>query len=81
MPKKGEPRLDTSWRKSRIAARILLREAAANPREFWKILRHKEIDVRGAIIWPALERSQHDYLPADPTLKTRLANLKLPDRK
>ncbi|HEX3890244.1 MAG TPA: hypothetical protein VHX90_05275 [Verrucomicrobiae bacterium] len=28
MHKKGEPRLDTCWRKSRIAARILLREEA-----------------------------------------------------
>ena len=28
MPKKGEPRYDTAWRKSRIAARILLREKA-----------------------------------------------------
>ena len=28
MPKKGEPRLDTCWRKSRIAARILLRAEA-----------------------------------------------------
>jgi len=26
VPKKGEPRYDTCWRKSRIAARILLRE-------------------------------------------------------
>ena len=26
MPKHGEPRYDTCWRKSRIAARILLRE-------------------------------------------------------
>jgi len=26
MPKKGEPRYDRCWRKSRIAARILLRE-------------------------------------------------------
>jgi hypothetical protein len=26
MPKQGEPRYDTCWRKSRIAARILLRE-------------------------------------------------------
>ena len=26
MPKQPEPRLDTCWRKSRIAARILLRE-------------------------------------------------------
>ena len=28
MPTKGGPRYDTSWRKSRIAARILLREEA-----------------------------------------------------
>ena len=28
MPKKGEPRIDRSWRNSRIAARILLREEA-----------------------------------------------------
>jgi hypothetical protein len=28
MPKTGEPRYDTCWRKSRIAARILLREEA-----------------------------------------------------
>ena len=28
MPKKGEPKHDTCWRKSRIAARILLREEA-----------------------------------------------------
>ena len=28
MPKKGEPRYDTCWRKSRLAARILLREEA-----------------------------------------------------
>jgi hypothetical protein len=28
MPKQGEPRYDTCWRKSRIAARILLREQA-----------------------------------------------------
>jgi hypothetical protein len=30
MPKKGEPRQDTCWRKSRIAARILLREQAGS---------------------------------------------------
>jgi hypothetical protein len=28
MPKKGESRYDTCWRKSRIAARILLRDEA-----------------------------------------------------
>jgi hypothetical protein len=49
-----------------------------NTRELWKILWKKEIDVRAAIIRPALERSRHDYVPADPVLKTRLANLKLP---
>jgi hypothetical protein len=52
----------------------------ANTREIWQILWQKEIDVRAAIIRPALERSQHDYTPADPTLKTRLANLKLPPK-
>jgi hypothetical protein len=29
MPRKGQPCYDTCWRKSRIAARILLRDAAA----------------------------------------------------
>ena len=51
-----------------------------NTRELWKILWNKEIDVRAAIIRPALERSRHDYVPADPALKTRLANLKLPPK-
>lgn len=52
----------------------------ANTRELWKILWHKEIDVRTAIIRPALERSRHDY-DVNPTVKTRLANLKLPEKK
>jgi hypothetical protein len=52
----------------------------ANTRELWKILWNKEIDVRAAIIRPALERSRHDY-ESDPALKTRLANLKLPEQK
>jgi hypothetical protein len=51
-----------------------------NTRELWKILWKKDIDVRAAIIRPALERSRHDYVPADPALKTRLANLKLPPK-
>jgi hypothetical protein len=51
-----------------------------NTRELWKILWNKEIDVRAAIIRPALERSRHEYVPADPALKTRLANLKLPPK-
>ncbi|HEY5041827.1 MAG TPA: hypothetical protein VIK53_07475 [Verrucomicrobiae bacterium] len=52
----------------------------ANTRELWKILWNKEIDVRAAIIRPALERARHDYEPPDPHLKTRLANLKLPEK-
>jgi len=51
-----------------------------NTRELWKILWHKEIDVRAAIIRPALARAVHDCEPPDPNLKTRLANLKLPPK-
>ena len=51
-----------------------------NTREVWKILWNKEIDVRAAIIRPALARAVHDYEPPDPNLKTRLANLKLPPK-
>jgi Nucleotidyltransferase of unknown function (DUF6036) len=52
-----------------------------NTRELWKILWNKEIDVRAEIIRPALLRAQHDYEPPNPNLKTRLANLKLPEKK
>ncbi len=52
-----------------------------NTRILWQTLWKKEIDVRAAIIRPALERSRHDFEPADPTLKTRLANLRLPTAK
>lgn len=52
-----------------------------NTRELWKILWHKEIDVRAVIIRPALARAHYDHPPADPALKTRLANLKLPDKQ
>ena len=52
----------------------------ANTRELWKVLWNKDIDVRANIIRPALERSRHDYVPADPALKTRLANLKRPPK-
>ena len=52
-----------------------------NTRTLWQILWNKEIDVRAEIIRPALARVQHDYDAGDPTLKTRLANLKLPDGK
>jgi hypothetical protein len=52
-----------------------------NTRILWQTLWNKEIDVRAEIIRPALERARHDYQQIDPTLKTRLANLKLPERK
>jgi hypothetical protein len=52
----------------------------ANTRELWKTLWNKEIDVRAAIIRPALARSVHDYEPPEANLKTRLANLKLPKK-
>lgn len=52
-----------------------------NTRTLWQTLWQKEIDVRAEIIRPALARAQHDYDAGDPTLKTRLANLKLPDQK
>jgi len=51
----------------------------ANTRILWQTLWQKEIDVRAEIIRPALERAQHDYQTADPALKTRLGNLKLPE--
>jgi hypothetical protein len=51
-----------------------------NTKILWQELWKKEIDVRAAIIRPALERSQHDDA-ADPASKQRLANLKLPPKK
>jgi hypothetical protein len=53
----------------------------ANTRELWRILWKKEVDVRGDIIRPALARAMHDYEPPDASLKKRLANLKLPEKK
>jgi hypothetical protein len=53
----------------------------ANTRELWKILWNKELDVRAAIIRPALARSTYDPAPPDPHLKERLANLKLPEEE
>ena len=50
-----------------------------NTRTLWQTLWKKDIDVRAAIIRPALERSRHDE--GDHSLKTRLANLKLPKGK
>ncbi len=51
-----------------------------NTRLLWQMLWGKEIDVRARIIRPALERAEREYREADPTLKTRLANLRLPSR-
>ena len=51
-----------------------------NTRLLWETLWGKEIDVRARIIRPALERAEREYREADPTLKTRLANLRLPER-
>jgi hypothetical protein len=50
-----------------------------NTRVLWQTLWRKEIDVRAEIIRPALERQRHDYEAGDPSLKTRLANLKPPN--
>lgn len=52
-----------------------------NTKILWDALWKKEIDVRAEIIRPALERARHDYESDDPSLKARLANLKLPERK
>ncbi len=51
-----------------------------NTRVLWQTLWGKEIDVRARIIRPALERAEREYREADSTLKTRLANLRLPER-
>lgn len=50
-----------------------------NTRILWPRLWGKEIDVPARIIRPALERAEREHREADPTLKTRLANLRLPD--
>jgi len=50
-----------------------------NTKILWQRLWGQDIDVRARIIRPALERAQREYRAADPTLKTRLANLRLPD--
>jgi len=51
-----------------------------NTKTLWQTLWKKEIDVRERIIRPALERAERERRAQDPTLKTRLANLRLPDR-
>lgn len=52
-----------------------------NTHTLWRELWGKEIDVRAEIIRPALARVPAEYGEDDPTLKQRLANLKLPERK
>lgn len=47
----------------------------------WQTLWGKNIDVRAQIIRPALERVRHDYEEGDSTLKSRLANLRLPPQQ
>ena len=54
MPKKGEPRYDTCWRKSRIAARILLREEAGR-------LTQKEM-LSSGVTWRTIPRSRRGSL-------------------
>jgi hypothetical protein len=50
-----------------------------NTQTLWHTLWGKPIDVRARIIRPALERAEHEYRSIDPTLKSRLANLHLPN--
>ena len=50
-----------------------------NTRLVWQTLWGHDIDVRARSIRPALDRAEREYGPADPSLKTRLANLRLPD--
>lgn len=52
----------------------------ANTRILWQTLWNKDIDVRARIIRPALERAEREYREVDSTLKTRLANLRLPEQ-
>ncbi|MCI0539198.1 MAG: hypothetical protein L0Z50_28660 [Verrucomicrobiales bacterium] len=50
-----------------------------NTRIIWQTLWGKDIDVRARIIRPALARAEREYREGDPSLKTRLANLRLPE--
>lgn len=49
-----------------------------NTRILWQALWGKDIDVRARIIRPALERTEREYREGDTSLKSRLANLRLP---
>ncbi|HSU56891.1 MAG TPA: DUF6036 family nucleotidyltransferase [Candidatus Dormibacteraeota bacterium] len=49
-----------------------------NTQLLWQTLWQKSIDVRAAIIRPALERSAHDCEGGDASFKARLASLRLP---
>jgi len=50
-----------------------------NTQILWRELWGAEIDVRGRIIRPALLRATQFYQEGDPSLKARLAKLRLPD--
>lgn len=52
-----------------------------NTRILWQELWKKDIDVRALIIRPAIQRAEREYQDFDPTLKTRLANVRYPPAK
>lgn len=54
-------------------------DMTVNTKILWHALWGKEIDVRARIIRPALERAEREYREIDPSLKARLANLRLPN--
>jgi hypothetical protein len=55
-------------------------DMTANTRALWRELWQTDIDVRAAIIRPALQRMERDYVDHDPTLKARLGNIRRPSK-